>query len=238
MSANPRPPAKSIADFRLKRSVEPIIIYSHFDYLQPFVGTTTTGDWNFFTIDEESGNPGEELLGYATSLPLETYQVFNAQLVDPDGQRFTDMRLHEMIRSTWAMESDTELRRLGIHQIENSAARTAIENEFESAISGGANPAVRMVTVSGMGELSPYWQHNPFTRCAVRVAGDRTRVIAHLIKKDNSRLPRLNMVCELDTGVRAPSGDASSNESYYTAPSRAGSNHGDKVLNKYARRRI
>lgn len=227
MSANTRPPARSLANFRLKRSVEPFSIYSHFDYLQPFVGATTADEWNFFSIDEEAGDFGEQLLGYATSLPLDTYQVLNAQLVDPDGQRFTEMRLHEMIRSTWALESATELRRLGIHQVENSAARTAIENEFESAVSQGANPAGRTVTVSGANVLGPYWRDNPFIRCAVNVAGDPTRVVAHLIKEEVARLPTMNLLCELDAGVRSAGSDASSNESYHTAPSRAGSERVD-----------
>lgn len=159
---------------------------------------------------DDSDNPYIQILSYATALPKQTYQVLNAKLVNPDGQRITEMRLHEMIRSTWATETDTALTRVAIRQIENAYARTAIlseyeraaskaiENEFESAISQGANPAGLTVTISGAGVPSPYWNDNPFLRTAVGVAGDRRKVIAHLIKEDTSVMPRMNMFMELD----------------------------------------
>lgn len=210
----------------------------YFDYLEPYLGATTIDDWNTFFVspadinDGSDSNDSEEgpdhsddaeqasdhsdasyihfLLNYATSPPKQTYQVLNADLVHPDGRRFTEMRLHEMIRSTWAMETDSELLRLGIRQIENASARTAIlheheraaskaiENEFESAISQGANPAGLNVTISGAGVLSPYWNDNPFLRTGSRVAGNAARVTAHLIREKTDDWPQMHMVMELD----------------------------------------
>lgn len=189
-------------------------------------------DWNIVTVNQADGNDdsifnGSEsgsddfdglydrfLLSYATSPQKQTYQVLNADLVRSDGQRITEMRLHEMIRSTWAMETDAELTRLGIRQIENASARTAIlheyeraasnaiRNEFQSAISQGANPVGLTVTISGAGEgvLSPYWNDNPFLRTAVRVAGDAARVTAHLIREDTDGWAQMHMFMELDGG--------------------------------------
>lgn len=233
MSANRRPAPRRIADFQLERQGDAafdILPAWYFEYLQPFLGATTINDWTIFTINrkgmdgdgasdeadedsddsDDSNDPFVQILNYATSLPKQTYQVLNARLVNPNGRRITEMRLHEMIRSTWAMETDSELTRLGVRQIENADARTAIlheyeraasdaiQNEFESAISQGANPAGLTVTIRGAGVLSPYWNDNPFIRTAVGVAGDARKVIAHLIREDTSFLPRMNMVIELD----------------------------------------
>lgn len=218
MAANPQPPRRGLADFQLEREAGgplPILPAWYFDYLDPYIGATTAADWNMFVVHREDiYGDGDDthvrLLNYATSLPRQTYQVLNAKLVNPDGQRITDMRLHEMIRSTWDAETETQLTRLGVRQIENASARTAIldeyeraasdaiKNEFESAISQGANPMGLTLTISGAGALSPYWKDNPFLRTAVHVAGDRNRVTAHLIKEDTSVMPRMNMVMELD----------------------------------------
>lgn len=236
MSNNSRPPARSIADFQLERNENEffrLIPRWYFDYLEPYLGNTTIDDWNIFTVnqahknndsvpndDSEEGSDNSDesclqfLLNYATSPPKQTYQVLNADLVHSDGRRFTEMRLHEMIRSTWAMETDAELVRLGIRQIENASARTAIlheyeraasnaiKNEFESAISQGANPVGLTVTISGAGGgvLSPYWNDNPFLRTAVGVAGDAARVTAHLIREDTNDWPQMHMFMELDGG--------------------------------------
>ncbi|KAJ4390624.1 hypothetical protein N0V93_004221 [Gnomoniopsis smithogilvyi] len=230
MSPDSRPQPRSLAEFQLEREAAEafgLLPAWYFDYLQPYLGATTSNDWNNFSVHKEGGggndvsdDSGEEsdsssdpyvqLLNYATSLPKQTYQVLNAKLLNPDGRRITEMRLHEMIQSTWATESDTELTRLGIRQIENADARrailceyeraasTAIKNEFLSAISQGANPAGLTVTISGEGVLSPYWNDNPFIRTAVGVAGDAYKVTAHLIKEDISNMPRMYMVMELD----------------------------------------
>lgn len=238
MSNKSRPPARRIADFQLERNDNDIfrLIPSwYFDYLEPYLGATTIDDWNISTVnqahrndgsvsnDVESGSDDSDdlydrfLLNYATSAPKQTYQVLNADLVQSNGRRSTAMRLHEMIRSTWAMETDAELLRLGIRQIENTSARTAIfneyqraasnaiKNEFESAISQGASPVGLTVTVSGAGgagggALSPYWNDNPFLRTAVKVAGDAARVTAHLIREDTECWPQMHMFVELDSG--------------------------------------
>lgn len=236
MSVNSRPPARSIADFQLERKDNEffrLIPRWYFDYLEPYLGATTIDDWNIASVsqagrdndsvsnDSEEGSDNSDdsydrfLLNYATSPPKQTYQVLNADLVRPDGRRYTEMRLHEMIRSTWAMETDADLLRLGIRQIENASARTAIineyeraasnaiKNEFESAISQGANPAGLTVTISGAGRggvLSPYWNDNPFLRTAVGVAGDAAGVTAHLIREDTDSWPQMHMFVELDGG--------------------------------------
>lgn len=234
MSSNPRPPPRNIAELQLKRTAYPFSMFSNFDYLEPFVGATNASNWSFFTIDEvEDSGSRDEILGYATSLPLKTYQVLNAQLVDPDGSRSTDMRLHEMIRSTWVAEFVTELRlrRPRIHQIENTEARMAIASEFDRAVGQGlADPADRTVTISLAEVLSTYWQDNPFIWTVVKVAGDRNKVVAHLIKENSNGRPTMNMVCELDAGGSTSSSVspsvASSEQSFYTAPSSVGSASG------------
>ncbi|KAJ4423727.1 hypothetical protein N0V82_001613 [Gnomoniopsis sp. IMI 355080] len=230
MSLNTRPSPRNIADFQLDREADGtfnILPTWYFDYLQPYLGATTVDDWNMFTICKEckarddasddseedsndSDDPHVQLLNYATFLPEKTYQVLNAKLVNPDGRRVTEMRLHEMIRSTWALESDVELTRLAIRQIENANARTAIlheyeraasnaiKNEFLSAISQGANPAGLTLTISGAGALSPYWNDNPFIRTAVGVSGDAAKMTVHLIREDTTIMPRMYMVMELD----------------------------------------
>lgn len=152
------------------------------------------------------------ILHYATWLAKQTYQIMSAKLVnDPKedgspGDRRTDMRLHEMIRSTWAMEAvatNTELASIAVHHIINEKAREAIENEFEAAIGRGADPTVLECKISGRDvPLSPYWRDNPFIGVCVGVAGavEKVREVNFVrAAADNKPETFYHMFVRLDT---------------------------------------
>lgn len=176
------------------------------------------------------------LLDYNTYLATQTYQVLNAQLRNEppenalpgtQGTRRTDMRLHEMIRDTWATEVreadaalldfgdddddyDEEARQplqnLAFRMIENAQARQAIANEFEAAISQGSIvPTALRITVDGPGEgrtESPYWRDNPFNGTAVNVAGDASKLRAHLMRVEPGLAPENAMHMFVEINVR------------------------------------
>lgn len=189
-------------------------------YLEPWLGRTTAADWAAYTVLDPNIKVQvtfPEMLDYYTSLGLETYQILDAHLVANDGTRRTQMRLHEMVRSTWAIEAGPgiELRRLGIHQIENEDAQETIEKEFALAISQGRlDPDALRTSIRGQGRLSPYWRDNPFNGTAVNVAGDERRVVLHLIREASEPDFRvgMHMYCLLDAPLPDPNDPAQQDE--------------------------
>lgn len=208
--------ARSISHFQLYQKAKIISRYTRSfdsDFLRPFLGATTADDWSFYIIYTlRSGDP---VLTYATNLPEKTYLILNTQLGHQDNTRKTGMRLHEMIRSTWAAQVAsrlTELRYVGIHQIEDDDARTAISNAFTSAISQGASPALSQVTVSGDRNSSVYWKDNPYIAVACGVAGDPAWVTAHLIRENADSCSPMHMFIEIGAGQPAQEQDSSTGD--------------------------
>lgn len=198
---------RSIADFQLWREqaniankIPDYVIPNYLDFLEPFLGATkiTDEDWQLFSIygtDPEDGYKNF-LLFYAISIPKQTYVVLDVQLTDWNDplDRLTNMRLFEMIRDTWATAApETQLKYLGIRQIENPTSRRAISAEFDNA----GEAAQMSITANN----STAWSENPFIRCAEHVSQDRSRVRVHLLRDGVSPSPanHMYMFVELDS---------------------------------------
>lgn len=97
--------AELIKEYQLIREVDEILrhIYAPAsEYIQPFLHANNVDDWSFYKIVKEGSS--EVLFRYATNIVEQTYHVSDLQLRYPDETRKTEMRLHELNRSTWAKD--------------------------------------------------------------------------------------------------------------------------------------
>lgn len=195
-------PVGLITELELVREFDesPHHIYAHtFEYLRPFLDPFVIDDWLFYEIYKQGSS--DVLLTYAINILEQTYHILDVQLLYPNGTRKTEIRLHEIIKSTWAKDvesTDVELKRIGFYHLKDVAARKALFNEFTHALSQGMDPMSTQVTVSGNGELPLYWRENPFLMAACGVFGGSKNVTAHLIREQQLDLDiPMHLVVEL-----------------------------------------
>lgn len=167
------PVAELITGLQLGREDDEISrhLYANaFEYLRPFLHPFTIDEsWLFYGIHKEGSL--DVHLTYATNILEPTYHILDVQLLYPDGTKKTQMELHEIIRSTWAKDiesTEIELKFIGLHHIQDVAARKALSNEFALAISQGMDPMSTQLTISGNGGLPIYWRDNPFLMYQMR----------------------------------------------------------------------
>ncbi|CAN8097543.1 unnamed protein product [Discula destructiva] len=190
----------------------------HFVFLVPFSGPTAQSEWNFRRVlapqlipeNPQSAN----LFKYAFNSVKKAFVVFDVFLADDDGDRFTDMRLWQMLQDSWMATGNCEasLRYVAFHYIVNEAVRDLISEEWEyqvrSRASGGGGQREygtsrqRMLTITG--DNSPTWARNVFIRSGVRLAESLctaekilTCEKVHLIRRDETLM---YMVLEFKNG--------------------------------------
>lgn len=199
MAGNTRSPARSIADFNLIRDGDKSPARRFLQYLsakgvdvgvfQPREDASETA-WTAFSLrlNNNDDTAWDDLFWYCTSLSLNTYVILLDGLArSTDTSRSTAMRMHELIRSTWAMDAGAaadapELQVLAVRHVTNEQARSAIGNEFEAAVSAGLmSPATSSMTVA---TDSPYWNDNPYHRVAMGVAGRGQSRVTPFLKRE------------------------------------------------------
>lgn len=199
-----QPLSELITEYQLVRQVDesPHHNYSRaFECIQPFLRTHNIDDWSFYKIVKEGTS--EVLVLYATNIVEQAYHILDLQLQYPDKTRNTEMRLHELIRSTWAKDVEStgvELKKIGFFDIKDIAAREAISHQYTSSISQGMDPLSTKVTVSGNGVLPTYWRDNPLLVAACGIFGSPKNVTAHLIREEPAVDSAMHLVVELDAG--------------------------------------
>lgn len=202
--ADSEPLAELLTELQLVRKLDELSRHTYsraFEYLRPFLDPFPIDDWFFYEIYKEGSS--DVLLTYAINILEQTYQLLDVKLQYPDGTRKTEIKLHEIIRGTWAKDVELtgiELKRIALYHIEDVAARKAISNEFTLAISQGMDPMSTRVTISGNGGLPVYWRDNPFLMAACGIFGGSKDVTAHLIREEPDPDTPMRLVVEVDAG--------------------------------------
>lgn len=185
---------KNILDFQLVRKKRAPLPASSFEFMVPFVGSISPGDWEIWDIHDKKSD--SFLHRYAVCIPQQAYVILNAELVDdePPYTRLTEMRLWQIIEDNWAAAAGKiKLHWVGVHCIIDKACRTAILQEFAfQTHEGKADTETTQLTITA--DTSVSWSYNTFIRCVCHVVEDPTRLKAHYVRDSSDEDAEMSMV--------------------------------------------
>lgn len=165
----PSPPIEESAllrELQLQReAVNPEQIWMSF--LERLIGWSDAAT-HWRTIKIVSRNHNRHILTYMMSVNLEAFVIINATLADDENprERYTDARLWQLVVDSWIFHggSPSNLRWLGVSQIENVQSVSSMRHEF-----GGSQRAWLVVP-----DASPFRDGNLFVRSGERIANELT----------------------------------------------------------------
>lgn len=185
---------KTISEFQLIRKKRDLLSRSTFDFMVPFVGSISPGDWEIWDIHDKISD--SFLHRYAVCIPQQAYVILNAELVDdePPHTRTTEMRLWQLIEDNWNVAAGhTKLHWIGVHCIIDKDCRAAILQEFAfQTCHGKAEPERTRLTITADTAIS--WTQNAFIRCVCHVVDSPRRLEVHYLRDDPEEDAEMNMV--------------------------------------------